>query len=377
MGSAAMEFNWGSSWTHDLLRVHSGLKGGAPGYAIDDLAALLLFPAFIAIQARATYQIHQQVKARRRTTLCSADTSSTKFGVANVVLFAGYCISSILFICGFAFKLSLLSNGLDTSDGRVVSRWLDLAAIGSAHLVILVADALLVYRCYIACHGKLYVWGSALLVTLLSAGILLTSCVFIGRGRYIADPLRTVLFHGRIVCSVLVNLIVTLAIAARLREAEQELRRISSVSGTPYKAAFCIFLDSALPPTIVGVLICVAIIPLEHYFPDRPIYTHWITVLWYSFTVYPIPSHPHAAVSSRTLQALAPQLIAVRVLKGQSWESPATETSPVVFHRSRVNFKSESSAEQFHDGSMTEVGESVAHGGSVCISIPKPHPRSF
>ncbi|KAH6908282.1 hypothetical protein BKA70DRAFT_265848 [Coprinopsis sp. MPI-PUGE-AT-0042] len=112
----------------------------------------------------------------------------------------------------------------------------------------------------------------------LSAGILLTSCVFIGRGRYIADPLRTVLFHGRIVCSVLVNLIVTLAIAARLREAEQELRRISSVSGTPYKAAFCIFLDSALPPTIVGVLICVAIIPLEHYFPDRPIYTHWITV---------------------------------------------------------------------------------------------------
>ena len=162
------------------------------------------------------------------------------------------------------------------------------------------------YRCYIACHGNLFVWGSALLTTILSAGdlpalpprcrilfaeatlllgIFIASCVFIGRGRYVADPLRSILFQGRIVCSVIVNLIVTVAIAVRLREAEEQLRRLSSVAGTPYKTAFCIFLDSALPPTILGVIICAAVIPLEHIFPDRPIYTHWLIILWFSCTV--------------------------------------------------------------------------------------------
>ncbi|EAU92141.2 hypothetical protein CC1G_11426 [Coprinopsis cinerea okayama7 len=186
-------------------------------------------------------------------------------------------------------------------------------------MLILLADVILVYRCYVGFADLAWVYATAGVLFLLSLSgpimgiIALAKLASLGRN---TDPwfeanfpqtggYRFLAWHSPavvIATSVAVNLFVTVAIVTRIMLARRKVRQLQLVGDVPkdpYLGISAILVESALPSAVFGVLAAV--------FPKVGKVGAYINinfsprVLWIAFT------------------ALAPQLIIIRVLQGRAW----------------------------------------------------------
>jgi hypothetical protein len=83
---------------------------------------------------------------------------------------------------------------------------------------------------------------------------------------------------------VLLNIIVTVSITVKLILAQRKFKALAGrSSNAPYARVISILLEAALPPALVGVILCSITVPLSLVRGVN--YTYCINILWFSCTV--------------------------------------------------------------------------------------------
>ncbi|KAH6908607.1 hypothetical protein BKA70DRAFT_1562638 [Coprinopsis sp. MPI-PUGE-AT-0042] len=146
------------------------------------------------------------------------------------------------------------------------------------HILLLVADVLLVYRCYIMMKGRWVVWGLALILTFVSTGFMVLNIFFIHKKREYDMEYG---FTFGAISSVLTNVVVSTALVIKLLKRRKESKDLVGDTAqwlkTPYRFLFFILIESASPPIVLGILSIVA------WFLHM--YTlQWVFLLWISLT---------------------------------------------------------------------------------------------
>ncbi|KAH6890931.1 hypothetical protein BKA70DRAFT_1572149 [Coprinopsis sp. MPI-PUGE-AT-0042] len=354
----------GDFWTHPNILYHYGLAdmgfGPEAFKAIqDDLASIVVLSAFSVIQCYLSFCIVLHLSERQK--LPRHLRRSPKFSVVAVIVFILDLVALVLAIVAFSTKLfgaAKLAYYLPEDQDQITSAFgyscvlpelletcplfytnipspiasrLDTALGAVLQAVVILADGLLLYRCFVIFRDKPWLYGTGGLVYLASivipfvfAGLVYT---YSGPDRYPFNPVQLgfgdvaislndievgtlKLLHVLILSiasSVLVNVLVTGAIAFRVIQAKRRWSKLKTdlvderSDWTIGKTTvLTILLEAALPPAILGVIICAMSVSKLHN--SNPTYTHFLRVLWVSLT------------------ALAPQLIAVRVAQGKTWE---------------------------------------------------------
>ncbi|KAH6908435.1 hypothetical protein BKA70DRAFT_268755 [Coprinopsis sp. MPI-PUGE-AT-0042] len=200
-----------------------------------------------------------------------------------------------------------------------------------------IADAVLVYRCYIVWVG--YPWVVVLPACLYLAGIGVNLRTYVPLDFW-DDKLNTV----DISLTIGLNIIITLLISLRLFRAHKRLRTALPDSHHKlYLGIIAILVESAAPLAIFGIGTIITL-PLSDANKTA----------WKSGTIFDILYNVSAI--------LAPQLIIFRVATGTSW-SDKTDTTQVFSHRIQFNAAAQTTSD--------EESLSQALGSSSGISAEK------
>lgn len=359
----------GDFWTHPNVLYHYALLdlglGPESFKAIqDDLASIIIMAVFSVLQSYLSFNILRHI-LQNQSSLPRSSRKSSTFSIVAVAVFVLYCAAAVLAIATFASKLSVAAKVNYWADERdippgtgyscvlpdvfegcplfytyrpspLASR-LDTALGAVFQAVVILADGLLLYRCFLVFRDKPWLYGTGAVVYLASiviplvyTGLMYTQSgpmtfntdsgveqgygdISISLGDFNVGNLT--LLHILVLSigsSVLVNIIVTGSIAFRVIRARQRWTKLKSdlvyVDGDrsiDKSTVITILLEAALPPAILGLFICG--MSLSRIGKFSPTYTHSLRVLWVS------------------LIALAPQLIAVRVFQGKTWEQQQDE----------------------------------------------------
>ncbi|KAH6890930.1 hypothetical protein BKA70DRAFT_1327109 [Coprinopsis sp. MPI-PUGE-AT-0042] len=354
----------GDFWSHPNILYHYALLdlglGPSTFKAIqDDLASIVILTTFSVIQGYLSFSIVRHLFGRHN--LPRDSRKSPKFSIVAVVVSILYLVASVLAMVTFATKLfgaakvTYYQNESQIPDSVMymcvlvelyetcplfftyipspLASQLDIALGAVFQAVVILADGLLLYRCFVVFKDKPWLYGmggvvylASIVIPLVFAGLVytyggpMTYNSFDPRQRGFGDI--TISLHEvhvgtltllhvlilSIASSVLVNIMVAGSIAFRVIQAmrrwsklKTDLVYVQSDRTLGKSAVLTILLEAALPPAILGIIICFMSVS-KLYDPWNPTYTHFLRVLWVSLT------------------ALAPQLIAVRVAQGKTWE---------------------------------------------------------
>ncbi|KAH6873978.1 hypothetical protein BKA70DRAFT_1577484 [Coprinopsis sp. MPI-PUGE-AT-0042] len=295
---------------------------------------------------------------------CKERAPSSRFAQVSAVLFLLYLVAGILFttlrappgMCTFQRTRSEWHwvegqyvggyQRKETSEWRCFTAALVeltpifiLETVGGSLLqvLILVADALLLYRCYAVFLDKPVVYrvgGFVFLTSFVLSVVYIAYCISEGYSSRNPEPKSLPAgfnLHQAaaiyISCSTAVNLFVTIAISSRIISAKRRLDvALQDVSASQesmgaHKTAVIILVEAALPASLVGIVLAVITVPLgnREISIKNAVSPRAIRVLWVS------------------LLAIAPQIIAIRVAEGRSWSETQSEvvSGPLLSERGR------------------------------------------
>ncbi|TFK23514.1 hypothetical protein FA15DRAFT_462916 [Coprinopsis marcescibilis] len=167
----------------------------------------------------------------------------------------------------------------------------------SAGLVLaFMVDSVLIYRCFV-------VWNSNFYVIILPILMLISSTVMAVLQTIAASQPSSALWSARAVqfgtpyfsLSMATNMLVTVIIVSRLLIARRQIQRVMGPKhGKEYTGVTALLIESAMPPALVSIVL------IALYSQQIP-----AQVLFY-------PLLPQ-------VQAMAPQLIFIRVMRGRAW----------------------------------------------------------
>ncbi|KAH6912695.1 hypothetical protein BKA70DRAFT_772402 [Coprinopsis sp. MPI-PUGE-AT-0042] len=313
-------WNYVGFWFHSYGQYNTALTHPESPFLIaDDITSLVVLLVFSALQAYASFKIFKSLAKKSEQdparTFVHRSPSNRIFAVTSICVFAGHLVVAVLFLASFALKLRLAKTYPERTIETISVFRLEATTVTLAQVVILLADALLVYRCYIVCRTQWVIWVMTIVTLLGSLTIFILNTVVTFSFHSVHNSLLPVLETA---CSVLLNIIVTISITTKLILAQRKFKELAGrSSNAPYARVIGILLEAALPPALVGLIICTLTVPLN--FADGVNYTYCINILWFSCT------------------ALAPQLIAVRVLHGNTYETrhlSSVPTLPLAFTKS-------------------------------------------
>ncbi|KAH6905644.1 hypothetical protein BKA70DRAFT_1291759 [Coprinopsis sp. MPI-PUGE-AT-0042] len=336
---------WTSNANDFIEFFHRGSK-----YAMiqQDIVSLAICAFFSAIQVQIIWRLYRNLKASKLSRQFLQ--SSRVFGAASIALGVGFMVCTILLVTTTVIKLELVAKylvkrpqsgtcpqGLTislhnsnycTGESQAyrlrVTRYLDTAVASLFQLMVLLADSLMVYRCYVVIQNRcrwivvvtcvLALLGS--LVCFILQAIISSLEIFVAAGTYI---------------SLLANLIVSPTLIAWIWRAKREMESCLdthqplSHTQIPYNRLMRILTESALPPLLLGF------VHLGLYLPSGDLMVGaWrvLNVLWLIFTI------------------LAPQTIALRVIRGREHVSgqptpSQIPTLPIAFQAARTNVSSQ------------------------------------
>ncbi|KAH6908597.1 hypothetical protein BKA70DRAFT_1400617 [Coprinopsis sp. MPI-PUGE-AT-0042] len=289
---------------------------------IEDVVSLFVLACFSVIQAQIALQLVRHLRRtrpRRRT-----------FALVNVALSAGYIICTIIWMANLCLKLQFVtrfqrmneSGPLFCRDGYIpdpvnsalcrqvnsataekpvnILNWVTSAAF---QVMLVLADSLLIYRCYIILERP-WAWIVAVTASLpLLVSLGLSLAVFgtgYDRGALYLEMISVYL-------SVLTNLIVSPTLILCLW---REKRDVDSLLGdsrvgkahVQYTRIIRTLVESASPPLALGL---VHIVLVAAFQVNSPLFN----LIWITFTI------------------LAPQTIALRAVQGRDSKTTATSSS--------------------------------------------------
>ncbi|KAH6888227.1 hypothetical protein BKA70DRAFT_1331948 [Coprinopsis sp. MPI-PUGE-AT-0042] len=360
-------------WTHSFRSYNDALldSTSAKGAIADDIASLMMFLGFSVLQFQLCRRIMQSRYCQKEGK-CKERAPSSRFAQVSAVLFLLYLVAGILFTTVFVMKMSRAP--LPSKIERIVSseappgmctfqrtrsewHWVEgqyvggyqrketsewrcftaalveltpifiLETVGGSLLqvLILVADALLLYRCYAVFLDKPVVYrvgGFVFLTSFVLSVVYIAYCISEGYSSRNPEPKSLPAgfnLHQAaaiyISCSTAVNLFVTIAISSRIISAKRRLDvALQDVSASQesmgaHKTAVIILVEAALPASLVGIVLAVITVPLgnREISIKNAVSPRAIRVLWVS------------------LLAIAPQIIAIRVAEGRSWSETQSE----------------------------------------------------
>ncbi|KAH6903163.1 hypothetical protein BKA70DRAFT_1301754 [Coprinopsis sp. MPI-PUGE-AT-0042] len=334
-------------WSHPHDRYSLALVDSTSSFSpvADDLAALVLLTIFSSIQGYLCVRIISHLLRRSRLSADPPTPSNKRFAIASLVLFVLHALGALTFVIKPGVSLSTAAKVVGEPPGGNSNQYTTTICLSSAaadegcqrvqvtvpridfslnvllwsamQVTISFANGLLVYRCFLVYRDKRRVWITALFVYALSLAVSvigpLSSTIFVAQGdgsssKASASSPGVVL---SIALSIAVNIIVTVAITCRLLTVNMQPRGSTRDNGplskeAPSRAA-AILLESALPSALFGLLICMVTIPFEALNIG---YIHGLRVVWMS------------------LLAMSPQVIALRMLQGRSWEQSSGGSIP-------------------------------------------------
>ncbi|KAH6899389.1 hypothetical protein BKA70DRAFT_739162 [Coprinopsis sp. MPI-PUGE-AT-0042] len=304
-------------WSSELSTFAESLQTEGPFRILDDILAVVIFSGFSVIETRILYRLIRPSNARRSS---KSSRSSRLAAVVTITLGLAYVVCAALTLVNFMVKLALVtrySRGvLDGSSPpacptgySLVESWLSLCVSESKanrirlvialdvtnailfQLMLIVSDALLLYRCFILL-SKPWSWIITTVATLpLCASFGFLICNFFHRRLDVVAPTYV---------SLLTNLVTSTTLVFRLwrakREAEESMGDRLCQAQIPYKRLIGILVESALPPLLLGILHMILFFSLQATVIS-------LNVLLVSFTI------------------LAPQSISLRVQKGREHEA--------------------------------------------------------
>ncbi|TFK23441.1 hypothetical protein FA15DRAFT_705433 [Coprinopsis marcescibilis] len=186
-------------------------------------------------------------------------------------------------------------------------------------LIFVLADGLLLYRCYIVLHGLrwLIVLPTLTYIGTIAFGIILDLTTIL---KFLDSPARftiSVAEPARVGLSVATNVLITAFVGYRLAMAERSLARVLSLENTrAYTGATHLLVESTLPLSILGICYAairfaeIRFISLEHH-------------------LHLLVAHPVLEELYFSCLALSPQIIILRVTTGRSWMRAPELTSPL------------------------------------------------
>ncbi|KAH6908592.1 hypothetical protein BKA70DRAFT_1280268 [Coprinopsis sp. MPI-PUGE-AT-0042] len=324
-------------WSHNVIQFANSLLLQGPFLILDDILAIIVLACCSVIQVQISYRCWTSLKPK------AADDKATRshsvFRITSIALCFAYLVGASLTVITFILKLNFISrlikaDGLSTPScpldyvkvasalcvetKRASVQWtigiIDTVAATIFQLTVILADSLLVYRCYIVLRSP-WSWiisGTASLPLVASVGLLII--LLLPNSAAYGNPV--LLWRIATYFSLFTNLIVSPVLIIHLRRATQKLESLlghtdSTRTGSPYKRITEILIEAAFPPIPSGVVHVI----LFAAFKRQAVV---LNMMLLSFAV------------------LAPQTIALRVLQGQQHKpSPATleemPTRPIAF----------------------------------------------
>lgn len=393
-------------WISDVSAL--AYSPGIRNFALDNLLSLTTFVSFSVIQGQIVWEMVDRLRTGH---LKKAQRSVRIIGASSIVLGIGYIIGSVLILINFATRTyqvpwddaqwkvfgnhpksaqiqanaalkicsSLRLKGVNDADYpacvRVVNlltRTFDMDIVTNVlfHFMLILADGLLVYRCYMMLKRPFLMTGLASLPLIGSLGVLLWFLVngirqmkrYSALGPYEALLLTLDGYSAGLLYSFYISLgtsiVVTTTLIYRLWKENREAKRLlgdspSNESHWPYKRLIVLLLSSALPPLLLGLVHLVVFLGFR-----RTSQAHG--ALWVSFTI------------------LAPQIIAIRAIqKSDERASQDTEPPPTTKVMTFRRVRSYISTRMGHESPSTSHGdirafiETPMDGGKLEANHPK------
>ncbi|KAH6908615.1 hypothetical protein BKA70DRAFT_1481892 [Coprinopsis sp. MPI-PUGE-AT-0042] len=245
---------------------------------VNDLMALIVHSSFSTIQVSIACRLVEGLKKQGPYKACLRSTR--RFIWASICLAFGYTLCSALYAASFFLKLDAVFHmmGRQAELGPEIQYLrfskMDAALSGILQTMVLFADYLLVYRCYIMLKHHRIIWGLALFSTIPSIAFLVMQTL---------RPSESLIVYGALE-SVFTNIIVSPTLIFRLvkkqKEAEVLLQGTPREMQIPYHYLIFILTESASPPLVLGILSVVFF-----FAESTKDYTGWVFLLWISFTI--------------------------------------------------------------------------------------------
>lgn len=223
--------------------------------------------------------------------------------------------------------------------------WERYASVGSLAVIILVGDALLIYRCYIMWKKQWLAVVAPILTYVACVAVAVVT--FIPTRRDSTEPTTSQVSNSReaiwVFLNVATNTLVTGLISFRLITSRKELARVlPSKDLNLYTGIVAMLIESVLPLTIAGLVYASVLVSK----PESPTVASEVTNNLFSFIYY-------------SLMGLSPHIIIFRVTTNRSWTHTApcqtSNSEPIQTLRFRQTCHSEM-LESTVDGSRSMLG---------------------
>ncbi|KAH6908540.1 hypothetical protein BKA70DRAFT_1481778 [Coprinopsis sp. MPI-PUGE-AT-0042] len=300
-------------WVHDIYELTDSMTGRGRFIRgrftiVEDVLSTFALGCFSIIQAQIALRL---IRRLTRTRLRHV------FALVSIALCAGYIISTILWTTGFCLKLWSISRIYQ--DGRKMEPFcvdgyeafchplcqpensrqfrlenslyiLDKTVVSCVQLLLVLADGLLIYRCYVMLEC-----GSALVITTAAGSLLLFSVgAFIVVLKLPSRPYNPIVDMASTWISLGFNLLISPTLIIHLWREKKEVDALVGDSRVgkayvQYTRIIRTLVESAVPPLILGLALVIS----RFYGNAAPA----LYLVWVTFTI------------------LAPQTIAMRVLR--------------------------------------------------------------
>ncbi|KAH6902281.1 hypothetical protein BKA70DRAFT_1568054 [Coprinopsis sp. MPI-PUGE-AT-0042] len=236
-------------WSNTVAEYAVSFHSGNRFIVMQDLVSLPIYACFFVIQGQILWRLYHQL--RRKKNSDQRPRSNLIFGFVSMILGAGYMICTIFLVTSLLLKLPFVAKLVKTTETapacpigyskllyhgylelcmednkvylqRVMSA-LDATSTSLFQLMIIFADALLVYRCFIVFEAP-WAW----IISVLSGLSLLGSFALISLPEKRLGPGGVIFIVAGTYTSLLANLIVSPALILRVWLARREMESLGS-----------------------------------------------------------------------------------------------------------------------------------------------------